>query len=211
MRRVVVCALPSLHARSAASASMGAVSASLHRAPVLAPRRYCASGPPKDKPTPTASASSSSTGSGAEGQGAKVDAEAREQIKIAQEIGEENFEANTKILKQVATRGLRSFLVAAVGLGAFGFAIKRRRMQLEKEKEEAAARSEGDGKGDTGADDDDVVAERAVLALIRSGDQKRADDPTERYLEEMRGLGFDVDTLEEELENERKMAKKAKH
>ncbi|KEG10926.1 hypothetical protein DQ04_03151110 [Trypanosoma grayi] len=33
------------------------------------------------------------------------------------------------------------------------------------------------------------------------------DDPTQRYLEEMRGLGFDVDTLEEELEAERKVKK----
>lgn len=34
------------------------------------------------------------------------------------------------------------------------------------------------------------------------------EDVTQRYLEEMRGLGFDVDTLEEELELER-LAKEA--
>lgn len=32
------------------------------------------------------------------------------------------------------------------------------------------------------------------------------EDPTQRYLEEMRSLGFDVDGLEEELEAERKSA-----
>jgi uncharacterized protein (UPF0335 family) len=31
-----------------------------------------------------------------------------------------------------------------------------------------------------------------------------AEDPTQRYLQEMRSLGFDVDTLEEELETEKK-------
>lgn len=30
------------------------------------------------------------------------------------------------------------------------------------------------------------------------------EDPTQRYLQEMRSLGFDVDTLEEELESEKK-------
>ncbi|CUI15167.1 membrane-associated protein, putative [Bodo saltans] len=36
-----------------------------------------------------------------------------------------------------------------------------------------------------------------------------AEDPTLRYLEEMRSLGFDVDTLEEELEAEKKSKKKS--
>lgn len=99
----------------------------------------------------------------------ELDAKAAEQVRLAQDIGEQAFGENTEILKQIGYRGLRAFVVCVVGLSAFMWAMKKKKAELAAQ--EAAK-----------ADDD---------------------DPTQRYLEEMRGLGFDVDTLEEELEQER--------
>lgn len=102
-----------------------------------------------------------------------MDAKAAEQVRLAQDIGEEAFGENTAILKQVGYRGLRAFVVCAVGLGAFAWAMKRKKRELAAEEAAKTGAAEGE------------------------------DDPTQRYLEEMRSLGFDVDTLEEELEQER--------
>ncbi|CCW62100.1 unnamed protein product [Phytomonas sp. EM1] len=54
-----------------------------------------------------------------------IDAKAAEQIRIATEIGEEGFEENIKILKQMFLRGLRAFLIFMLGLGAFFYSKKR--------------------------------------------------------------------------------------
>lgn len=52
-----------------------------------------------------------------------------------------------------------------------------------------------------------------AYAMRRQRSRKEAvdasGDPTQRYLEEMRGLGFDVDTVEEELEVSRRSGESA--
>ncbi|AYU83061.1 conserved hypothetical protein [Leishmania infantum JPCM5] len=108
----------------------------------------------------------------------ELDAEAAEQVRLAQELGEQAFSENTEILKKVAFRGLRAFVMCAVGVAAFMWAMKK------KKRERQADALPG------------VEAPRAAHA-------EGHDDPTQRYLQEMRGLGFDVETLEEELEYER--------
>lgn len=131
--------------------------------------------PPSIRP-PTAAVSPNSSDKvspSAQAGAPELDAEAAEQVRLAQQIGEEAFGENTAILKQVGYRGLRAFLVCAVGLGAFAWAMKRKKKELAAEEA---------GKAGTAVDEE---------------------DPTQRYLEEMRSLGFDVDTLEEELEQER--------
>lgn len=108
-----------------------------------------------------------------------VDSKVAEQIKLADEIGENAFEKNTGILKQLAMRGLRAFVVCMAGLAAFSLTLKRKKRLLESEEQLTETAS----------------ADAAV----------DLEDPTQRYLEEMRGLGFDVDTLEEELQIERQV------
>ncbi|ORC92216.1 uncharacterized protein TM35_000044300 [Trypanosoma theileri] len=98
-----------------------------------------------------------------------VDKRTLENMKIAEKIGAESFEENTQILRKMAWRGVRAFLVCGFGVAAFGYAMRRRRMYEEMKRAQALE-----------------------------------EEPTQRYLEEMRGLGFDVDTLEEELEAERR-------
>lgn len=138
-------------------------------------------------PTPTsatplraaASAAPSSTSSSSAAQAKpELDAEAAEQVRLAQELGEQAFGENTAILKQVAMRGLRAFVVCGVGMGAFVWAKRRKQRELE-------------------------VTEAPTGAAGAAQAEADEEDPTQRYLEEMRGLGFDVDTLEEELEQER--------
>ncbi|GET92773.1 hypothetical protein, conserved [Leishmania tarentolae] len=108
----------------------------------------------------------------------ELDAEAAEQVQVARELGEQVFSENTEILKKVAFRGLRALCVCAVGVAAFLWAMKKKRQELEANAS--------------------PTAEAALAA-----DADLEDDPTKRYLQEMRSLGFDVDTLEEELEKER--------
>ncbi|KAF8284366.1 hypothetical protein TcYC6_0068650 [Trypanosoma cruzi] len=105
-----------------------------------------------------------------------LDERTLQNMRIAKKIGAETFEENTAILRRMAWRGARAFIVCGVGMAAFGYAMRRRRQQQLQQ--------EG-------------LRERERLE----------DDPTARYLEEMRGLGFDVDTLEEELEAERRTVK----
>lgn len=134
-----------------------------------------ASGPPTGEATtsppsrPGGDQPNSGTTSAAAGAG--LDEKTAEQLRIAMEIGEEGFEENVAILKQLALRGLRALVVCAVGVGTFWYAVRRRR-----------------------------EAERKLKEKVEEGWEE---DPTQRYLEEMRSLGFDVDTLEEELEAER--------
>ncbi|KAH8613676.1 hypothetical protein ERJ75_000775600 [Trypanosoma vivax] len=92
-----------------------------------------------------------------------LDERARADAKVVQSIGEKVFEDNTRILRSLAWRGARAFIVCGVGVACFAYAMGRRRQEALEAEE----------------------------------------DPTRRYLEEMRGLGFDVDTLEEELSTER--------
>ncbi|KAH9601683.1 hypothetical protein LSM04_005920 [Trypanosoma melophagium] len=105
----------------------------------------------------------------------RVDERTLENMKIAEKIGAESFEENTKILRKMAWRGARAFLVCGFGVAAFGYAMRRRRMHEEMKRV-----------------------------------QELEEGPTQRYLEEMRGLGFDVDTLEEELGAERKARQQPK-
>ncbi|KAG5491135.1 hypothetical protein JIQ42_01030 [Leishmania sp. Namibia] len=107
-----------------------------------------------------------------------LDAKAAEQVRVARELGEQAFGENTEILKKVAARGLRAFLVCAVGMAAFMWAMKKRKQELMANATPAGSAADG------------ALAEEE-------------DGPTQRYLQEMRGLGFDVDTLEEELKLER--------
>ncbi|AIO01869.1 hypothetical protein LPMP_342430 [Leishmania panamensis] len=109
----------------------------------------------------------------------ELDTRAAEEVRLAQDLGEQAFGENTEILKKVAARGLRSFVVCAVGLGVFTWAMKKKKRELE-----ATAPPAVEAAGDAHAE--------------------RDEDPTQRYLHEMRGLGFDVDTLEEELEHEQR-------
>lgn len=124
---------------------------------------------PVRPPTTAGRAHSDASAHEAQAMAPELDAKAAEQVRLAQDIGEQAFGENTEILKQIGYRGLRAFVVCVVGLSAFMWAMKKKKAELAAQ--EAAK-----------ADDD---------------------DPTQRYLEEMRGLGFDVDTLEEELEQER--------
>lgn len=96
-----------------------------------------------------------------------VDATSEAKMKVAQELGVEAFEENTRILKRLGLRALRSFAVVGTGLVAFNIALKRKK-RLEDAKH---------------------VDEQQIAV----------DDPTTRYLTEMRSLGFDVDTLEEDI------------
>lgn len=158
---------------------------------VMHTTRRCASSkvPPTVRPPTAAAASATSaaphansssaaaTPEAAQASAPELDAKAAEQVRLAQEIGEQAFGENTEILKQVGYRGLRAFVVCAVGMGAFMWAMKKKKAELAAGEAGAAS-----GAG-AGAEEDD--------------------DPTQRYLEEMRSLGFDVDTLEEELEQER--------
>jgi hypothetical protein len=112
-----------------------------------------------------------------------VDAATAEKMKIAESIGQESFEENTQLLKDLALRGLRAFVLAIIGLSMFTFAKKRKRRQLEEE--EAAAKKE------QGLSDDD-------------------DDPTARYLKEMGSIGFDVEGLEKSIAEEKEKNKKSK-
>ncbi|KAG5467378.1 hypothetical protein CUR178_01021 [Leishmania enriettii] len=107
-----------------------------------------------------------------------LDAKAAEQVRVARELGEQAFGENTEILKKVAARGLRAFLVCAVGMAAFMWAMKKRTQEFMANTSTAGPAADG--------------------ALV-----EEEDGPTQRYLQEMRGLGFDVDTLEEELKLER--------
>ena len=66
---------------------------------------------------------------------AAMDAETRAKIKIAEAIGPEGFEENTRVLKQMAMRGLRAFVVVGVGLVAFSIAFKRKKRQLAEAEE----------------------------------------------------------------------------
>ncbi|CAD2216778.1 hypothetical protein AGDE_03066 [Angomonas deanei] len=136
----------------------------------LSSHRYASSGvPPPKMDTPNIAEEAAKLNKEAEQLhqfNEQQDQRTAEEIRISQEIGKEAFEENTLILKSLAMRGLRAFLICAIGLGAFTIAMKRKK----KEQEEVAAKA-----------------------------LKPEDDPTARYLEEMRGLGFDVDTLEEEL------------
>ncbi|KPA86238.1 hypothetical protein ABB37_00471 [Leptomonas pyrrhocoris] len=102
----------------------------------------------------------------------QLDAKAAEQVRLAHDIGEQAFGENTKILTQIAYRGLRAFVVCAIGMGAFMWAMKRKKAELAAEE-------------------------------TATGSAEKDEDPTQRYLEEMRSMGFDVDTLEEELEQTR--------
>ncbi|RNF11797.1 uncharacterized protein Tco025E_06610 [Trypanosoma conorhini] len=106
---------------------------------------------------------------------AALDEHTMQNMRIAEKMGAKTFEENTSILRRVAWRGARAFVVCGIGMAAFGYAMRRRRLQLQQEE----PRKRG----------------------------KLEEDSTARYLEEMRGLGFDVDTLEEELEAERRAGK----
>ncbi|KPI90256.1 hypothetical protein ABL78_0638 [Leptomonas seymouri] len=126
--------------------------------------------PPSVRPPTVASAahvdaSSREASKAAQPSVPELDAKAAEQVRLAQEMGEEAFGENTEILSQVGYRGLRAFVVCAIGMSALMLAMKKKKAELATEEAD--------------------------------------DDPTQRYLEEMRSLGFDVDTLEEELEQER--------
>jgi hypothetical protein len=98
-----------------------------------------------------------------------MDAATRAKIETVKSLGDQTFDENTRILKKMMLRGLRAFAVVGVGLFAFNIAMKRKKAQRMLE-EAAAAESAGD-----------------------------SDDPTLRYLAEMRSIGFDVDGLEEEI------------
>ncbi|KAG5466838.1 hypothetical protein LSCM1_01015 [Leishmania martiniquensis] len=108
----------------------------------------------------------------------ELDRRAAEEVRVAQELGEQAFGENTEILKKVAVRGLRAFFVCAVGVVVLMWTMKKRKQELVTNVQPADGAASG------------ALAEEA-------------DDPTQRYLQEMRGLGFDVDTLEEELKQER--------
>lgn len=99
-------------------------------------------------------------------------------MRLAQELGEQVFSENTEILKNIAVRGLRAFVMCAVGVAAFMWAMKKKRQERQ-------------------------VNVLPAVDAPRSAHAQGHDDPTQRYLQEMRGLGFDVETLEEELEHER--------
>ncbi|ESL11483.1 hypothetical protein TRSC58_00765 [Trypanosoma rangeli SC58] len=109
------------------------------------------------------------------GQPPTLDERTMQNMRIAEKIGAKTFEENTTILRRVAWRGARAFVVCAIGMAAFAYAMRRRRQQLQQEELRKRGRLE--------------------------------EDSTARYLEEMRGLGFDVDALEEELEAERRVGK----
>ncbi|KAK7195714.1 hypothetical protein NESM_000501700 [Novymonas esmeraldas] len=146
--------------------------------PWTASRRASSSSVPPSGGSAAVQSSSATPAAGTAHATPELDAEAAEQVRLAKELGEQAFGENTAILKKVALRGLRAFMVCAVGMAAFMWAAKRKKRELAASPAPAAQAS-------------------AATAAAEE------EDPTQRYLEEMRGLGFDVDTLEEELENER--------
>ncbi|KAG5492675.1 hypothetical protein JKF63_01254 [Porcisia hertigi] len=153
---------------------------SIQTSPVfVAPLRAASSSmPPAHGPAETIHSTTETSAAGATQAVPHLDPEAAEQVRIVKELGEQAFGENTDILKKVAFRGLRSFVVCAVGMIAFMWAMKKKRRELE-----ASARP--------------AVEADSGLQAAEDG------DPTRRYLQEMRELGFDVDTLEAELEQER--------
>lgn len=148
-------------------------------ATILTTHRLASSGVPPSFRPPTAAGVTRADGSSSvaaeqdQASAPELDAKAAEQVRLAQDIGEEAFGENTAILKQVGYRGLRAFVVCAIGMGTFMWAMKKKKRELADSK------------------------------VGKAGSAEEDEDPTQRYLEEMRSLGFDVDTLEEELEQER--------
>lgn len=98
-------------------------------------------------------------------------------FETALKFGDADFEENTQVLKTIALRGLRSFVICGAGIAVFMLATRRRKNAESN------------------------VSSPSSHSTASSDFQEL--DATERYLEEMRSLGFDVDTLEEELAQER--------
>lgn len=134
--------------------------------------------PAPSDPTPIPTSFTATTGISEQ----HLDAETRAKIKIAEAIGPESFEENTRHLKNLALRGLRSFVSLAFGIVVFNYAYRKKKRQMEAEEE---------------------------AARIASGEVDPDDDVAMRYLKEMGALGWDVEGREEELAAEKeKLAKK---
>lgn len=98
--------------------------------------------------------------------GEELTPEARRKIEIMKEIGDEAFEENTKVIKNIALRGMRSGLIIVVGVVAFMISLRK------KKRRDAAFDAEEEEK------------KKAAEAAM---------DPTQRYLQEMGSIGFDVE------------------
>eukprot|EP00656_Telonema_subtile_P047536 TRINITY_DN54654_c0_g1_i1.p2 TRINITY_DN54654_c0_g1~~TRINITY_DN54654_c0_g1_i1.p2 ORF type:complete len:103 (+),score=19.11 TRINITY_DN54654_c0_g1_i1:121-429(+) len=87
-------------------------------------------------------------------------------------MGNEAFTENQDILRKLALRGLRSMVLVCFGMVAFFIALRRKRNRDRLYDEEHG--------------------------LLPKEDEDEPEDPTQRYLREMGGLGFDVEGGEEE-------------
>ena len=108
-----------------------------------------------------------------------LDAETKEKLRIVEQIGEQAFEENTEILKKIMLRGLRALVIGGFGFVAFAVAMKRQKRRQQEQDEAAEHLANG----------------------------TKPEDPTQRYLAEMRALGFDVDGLEDDIANNKKAVK----
>lgn len=102
----------------------------------------------------------------------KLSAAAKRKIEIVNAIGDEAFEENTKVLKSIAMRGLRSGLIIVIGVVAFAVSLRKKKQRDAAFEEEEKA--------------------------------KISNDPTQRYLDEMSGLGFDTEQGEKDAAEARK-------
>lgn len=127
-----------------------------------------------------AAAAAAAPSSGSPGQPEiTLDAETKEKLRIVEQIGEQAFDENTEILKKIMLRGLRALVIGGFGFVAFAVAMKRQKRRQQEQAEEAEHLANG----------------------------TKPEDPTERYLAEMRALGFDVDGLEDEIAEKNKKKK----
>ena len=102
-----------------------------------------------------------------------MDAETKAKIKVVNDMGNEAFTENQEILRNLALRGLRSMVLVCFGMVAFFIALRRKRNR-------------------------DRLYDEEHGLLPKEDDDQEPEDPTQRYLREMGGLGFDVEGGEEE-------------
>lgn len=100
---------------------------------------------------------------------------AKSKLDIIASMSDAEFEENVKVLKQIAGKSIRSFGIFIVGIIALWYA--RRKKKLEEEEEEK--------KKEKAVDDDDEESWKDLPAA-------------ERYLKEMKSIGFDVDGQDKE-------------
>jgi hypothetical protein len=118
----------------------------------------------------------------------KQQQKAKSKLDIIASMSDAEFEENVKVLKQIAGKSIRSFAIFIIGILALWYARRKKRL----EEEEEAKKEE--------VNDDDEESWKDL-------------PPAERYLKEMKSIGFDVEGQDKERremhrkEEEKRLAK----